>query len=137
VIRRHQQEREAIQAASDRLFAGTPLRAKAGRLSISSLALEADVARTALTHRHTDLKDAFNARKKAQNSMPENEVSLRERIAELEEVNDALRGERDNWKAAAETFVRSIQVLQLERDRLVKQRSATVHRLARGGSPVG
>ncbi len=137
MIERHQQEREAIQAASERLLAGTPLRAKPGDLSVIALAREAEVARTALTHRHTDLKDLFYARKMAQNSVPENEEKLREKIAELEEQNTSLRAERDNWKASAEAFVRTIQVLQVEKDQLAQQRPGNVRRLERSGQPLG
>ncbi len=111
---RHQQERDAITAATDRLLAGTTLRAGAGNLSVVALAVEADVARTALTHRHTDLKDLFYAKKAARNSVSANEEKLRERLAEALSQNAQLREERDNWKATAQTFARTIQVLQLE-----------------------
>ncbi len=50
--------RVQIEAAMDRLLAGTPLRS-AGKLTIVSLAIEADVMRHVLTHKHTDLKDRF------------------------------------------------------------------------------
>ncbi len=111
---RHQQERDAITFAMDRLLAGTTLRASAGDLSVVALAAEAGVARTALTHRHTDLKDLFYAKKAAQNSVSANEEKIRERLAEALNQNAMLREERDNWKATAQTFARTIQVLQLE-----------------------
>jgi hypothetical protein len=50
--------RRAILAAMNRLFAGTPHRST-GRLNVSQLAVEADVKRWNLTHRHTDLKVLF------------------------------------------------------------------------------
>jgi hypothetical protein len=62
-------ERREIEAAMDRLLNGTPLRSD-GKLTIVSLAAEASVKRHVLTHRHTDLKDLFNARVKAQHSVP-------------------------------------------------------------------
>ena len=40
---------------------GTPQRSE-GRLSVSQLAVEADVKRWHLTHQHTDVKDLFQAR---------------------------------------------------------------------------
>jgi hypothetical protein len=43
--------RKKILAATDRLLAGTPLRST-GRLSVSQLAVEADVGRWHLTHQH-------------------------------------------------------------------------------------
>jgi len=62
--------RTAILAAMDRLLAGTPLRSS-GRLSVSQLAIEADVKRWHLTHKHLDLQELFQARVKAQGSTPE------------------------------------------------------------------
>ena len=57
-------ERREIEAAMDRLLNGTPLRSD-GKLTIMSLAAEAGVKRHVLTHKHTDLKDLFNARVKS------------------------------------------------------------------------
>lgn len=56
--------RRKLLAAMDRLLGGTPLRST-GRLSISQLAVEADLPRWRLTHQHTDLKELFQARVKA------------------------------------------------------------------------
>ncbi|MGY1943922.1 hypothetical protein [Nocardia asiatica] len=56
--------RKKIIAAMDRLLNGTPLRS-GGRLSISQLAIEADLGRWRLTHQHLDLKEQFQARVKA------------------------------------------------------------------------
>lgn len=75
-------ERHEIEAAMDRLLNGTPLRSE-GKLTIVSLAAEAGVKRHALTHKHTDLKDLFNTRVKAQHSIPASETALREQNAEL------------------------------------------------------
>jgi hypothetical protein len=46
--------RAAILTAIDRLVEGTPQRSE-GRLSVSHLAVEADVKRWHLTHQHTDV----------------------------------------------------------------------------------
>ncbi len=62
--------RAALTAAMDRLLAGTPLRST-GRLSVSQLAVEANVKRGQLTHQHVDLKELFQARVKSQNSTPQ------------------------------------------------------------------
>jgi hypothetical protein len=53
--------RRQILAAMDRLLAGEPLRSS-GRLSVSQVAVEADVGRWQLTHQHVDLKELFQAR---------------------------------------------------------------------------
>jgi hypothetical protein len=63
-----------------------PLRSD-GKLTIVSLAAEAAVKRHVLTHKHTDLKDLFNARVKAQHSAPASETALREENAELRRIN--------------------------------------------------
>ncbi|ELB93166.1 hypothetical protein Rwratislav_10388 [Rhodococcus wratislaviensis IFP 2016] len=57
-------DRRAITAAMQRLFAGTPLRSS-GKLDIVTLAQEAGVKRNKLTHKHTDLKDLFYAQRPA------------------------------------------------------------------------
>jgi hypothetical protein len=72
-------ERGQIRAAMDRLLAGTPLRSD-GALTVVSLAVEADVKRHLLTHRHTDLKDEFYARVRAQDRVPASEQELRDEL---------------------------------------------------------
>jgi chromosome segregation ATPase len=97
-------ERREIQAAMDRLLNGTPLRSD-GKLTIVSLAAEAGVKRHALTHKHTDLKDQFNARAKAQHSVPASETALREQIEELRPKLDDMLAE---YKQAADALARAV-----------------------------
>ncbi|ORI18326.1 hypothetical protein BJI47_20670 [Rhodococcus sp. 1168] len=52
-----------------RLTAGKPLRST-GRMSVSQLAIEADVPRWHLTHQHVDLKELFQAQVKTAQSTP-------------------------------------------------------------------
>ncbi len=115
-------DRAQIEAAMDRLLTGTPLRSD-GKLTIVSLAAEADVRRHVLTHKHTDLKDRFYARIKAQNSVPASEAQLREQNARLHARLDDLRGERDEYKQAAEALARALNVLTAENDALRLQAS--------------
>jgi hypothetical protein len=110
-------ERAEIEAAMDRLLAGTPLRS-GGQLTIVSLAAEAGVKRHALTHKHTDLKDRFYARVKAQDSVPASETALREQNAELRRKLDDMRAERDEYKQAADALARALNVLTIENDEL-------------------
>jgi chromosome segregation ATPase len=110
-------ERAEIEAAMDRLLAGTPLRS-GGQLTIVSLAAEAGVKRHALTHKHTDLKDRFYARVKAQDSIPASETALREQNAELRRKLDDMRAERDEYKQAADALARALNVLTIENDEL-------------------
>jgi chromosome segregation ATPase len=110
-------ERREIEAAMDRLLNGTPLRSD-GKLTIVSLAAEAGVKRHALTHKHTDLKDLFNARVKAQHSVPASEAALREQNAELRRRLDNMRAERDEYKQAADALARALNVVTTENDGL-------------------
>jgi hypothetical protein len=71
--------RNDIRAAMDRLLAGAPLRSD-GALTIVALAAEAGIKRHILTHRHTDLKDEFYARVRAQNRIPDSEKRLRDEL---------------------------------------------------------
>jgi len=108
-------ERAQIEAAMDRLLAGVPLRS-GGSLTIVSLAVEADVRRHVLTHKHTDLKDRFYARVKAQDTVPASETALREQVADLRRKLDDMRGERDEYKQAAQALARALNVLTIEND---------------------
>jgi hypothetical protein len=115
-------ERPQIEAAMDRLLAGTPLRS-CGKLTIVSLAIEAGVKRNMLTHKHTDLKDRFYARVKAQDCVPASETALRAQIADLRRKLDDMRGERDEYKQAAQSLARALNVLTTENDTLRSQAS--------------
>jgi chromosome segregation ATPase len=113
-------ERAEIEAAISRLLDGIPLRSD-GKLTIVSLAVEAGVKRHVLTHKHTDLKDRFYARVKAQQSVPASEVALREQNAELRRKLDDMRAERDEYKQAADALARALNVLTAENDKLCRQ----------------
>ena len=113
-------ERAEIQAAMGRLLDGTPLRSD-GKLTIVSLAAEAGVKRHVLTHKHTDLKDLFYARIKAQQSVPAIEIALREQNAGLRRKLDDMRAERDEYKQAADALARALNVLTAENDKLRRQ----------------
>lgn len=82
------------------------------------LAAEAGVKRHALTHKHTDLKDLFNARVKAQHSVPAAEAALRGQNDELRRKLDDMRAERDEYKQAADALARALNVLTAENDEL-------------------
>lgn len=75
-------EREAISEALARLFAGAPIRSS-GNLDILTLAEEAGLKRNKLTHKHTDLRDAFYAERARREGVSEREIKLREQITEL------------------------------------------------------
>ena len=115
-------ERARIEAAMHRLLEGTPLRSD-GKLTIVSLAIEADVKRHVLTHKHTDLKDLFYARVKAQHAIPACETALREQNAGLRRKLDEMRAERDEYKQAADALARALNLLTLENDSLRREAS--------------
>ena len=81
-------ERREIRAAIDRLLAGQPLRT-AGAITIVGLAQEANVKRHVLTHRHTDLKDEFNAQVRAQHHVPPQLAAAHDRNDLLQRRLDA------------------------------------------------
>ncbi|RKS70671.1 hypothetical protein BZB76_5146 [Actinomadura pelletieri DSM 43383] len=116
----HDEEREAITAAMHRLLAGKPLRSS-GELTIVALAAEAGLKRNKLTHKHVDLKDLFNAERRARLGIPDSELKLHEQIDRLKAKVAALRTERDDYRTASETFARAIHVLTVENDNLRKE----------------
>lgn len=117
-------ERGHIRAAMDRLLAGTPLRSD-GALTVLSLAAEADVKRHVLTHRHTDLKDEFYARVRAQGQVPDSERKLRQELEKTKERLVDVLEENKQLKAEAEVFARIINVLELENDQLKGKQGRT------------
>jgi hypothetical protein len=119
-----EEERQAIHAAMQRLFAGTPVRSS-GSLDIVGLADEAGVRRNKLTHKHTDLKDLFYAERRARDGVTEREAKLCDEIALLKARADELREDRDHYRAACDVFARAIHVLTVENDNLRRELSTS------------
>lgn len=113
-------ERDQIRAAMDRLLAGTPLHSD-GALTVVSLAVEAGVKRHVLTHRHTDLKDEFYARVRAQGQIPASEQKLREELQTTKRQLDEAREDNRQLKESIEAFARVVHVLAVENDQLAQQ----------------
>ncbi|MDK9497039.1 hypothetical protein QEZ40_001687 [Streptomyces katrae] len=114
-------ERDVIRAAMDRLLAGTPLRSD-GALTILSLAAEAEVKRHVLTHRHTDLKDEFYARVRAQGHVPASERKLRDELEETKERLAEVLAENTRLQSEVDMFARVVNVLETE-NRQLRDRS--------------
>jgi hypothetical protein len=110
-------ERQGIRDAMDRLLNGTPIRSN-GSLNVVALAQEAGVKRHLLTHRHTDLREEFYDRVRSQGHVPQSEVALRKKVADLETTVARLR--QDHALLAAEVVVlrRMNNVLQVEKGRV-------------------
>ncbi|WP_054811808.1 hypothetical protein [Nocardia arizonensis] len=113
-------QRGQIRAAIDRLLAGTPLRSD-GALTVVALAAEADVKRHVLTHRHTDLKDEFYARVRAQGHTPASEQQLRDELESTRHKLADARKKIQELEQSVEAFARIVNVLTVENDRLTKK----------------
>src|SRR6266498_4593612 len=119
-VMNHDDEREAITEAMRRLFAGTPIRSS-GNLDIVALAEEAGLKRNKLTHKHTDLRDAFYAERARRAGVSEREIKLQEQIAQLTQRLNDTRAERDNYRTTSEVFARAMNVLTIENQNLRTQ----------------
>ncbi|MFE3206361.1 hypothetical protein [Embleya sp. NPDC059237] len=110
--------RRAILDAMDRLLNGAPRRSQ-GRLSISQLAVEADLKRWHLTHQHTDLKDLFHQRvaaseagRAAQAQTVSAHDALTARHSELQKHCAVLEGRLHVYAAAIDALARENAVLR-------------------------
>lgn len=110
-------ERDDIRAAIDRLLAGTPLRSD-GALTVVSLAAEASVKRHLLTHRHTDLKDEFYGRVRAQGHTPASELALQAEVHDLKGNLAKAREELAELRGINESYARIVNLLSTENEQL-------------------
>jgi len=101
--------RADITAAMGRLLEGNPLRSD-GKLTIKSLAVEADVPRYLLTEVHTDLKDAFYARVK---NMSRPRVDVDALVARLAVAEEQARDWRERALEAEADFEDLVRATQL------------------------
>ena len=113
-------ERKKIVAAMRRLLITAKPRVVAldDRFVIDTLRREADVTRSALTHRHIDLKDLFLAcaaelEREARDRRNPNEVALEEQVADLKKRNRDLQTRVTHWEGAARDLARTVAALQM------------------------
>jgi hypothetical protein len=109
------QERRKIRAAMDRLLTGRPLRT-AGALTIVGLAQEANVKRHVLTHRHTDLKDEFNARVRAQHHVPPQLAAANDQNTALQRRLDTALDDNRMLREQVHALARQLNLLVAEID---------------------
>jgi len=109
----HEPERRAIRDAMARLLDGKPIRSD-GKLTIKSLADEAEVKRWVLTHRHQDLQAEFRDRVAQHGTDPEPVRQLKDRVHELQQQNQQLRTQMREAKATTALLERVIAVQALE-----------------------
>ena len=117
--------RKEILEAIVRVLEERPLRAQPGDMSILALSQEADVKRHWLNGRHMDLRERFVFLRDRADDLTALEASLSAQLEVIqgeltlakERVRD-LTEERDNWKSAAEVFLRAMNVQERDLDRL-------------------
>jgi hypothetical protein len=122
-------ERSAVRAASGRLLAGTPLRSTTGKLTGTELITESGLRRDVVYGDHKDLVEEFQARVKAQRSVPlgvQDLAAERDALAaELATVRQELAQER-----SATAVLRKIAAeLALELDQARAETGGNVTRL--------
>ena len=101
----------------DRLLRGEPLHSD-GKLTIKSLADEAQVKRWVLTHKHTDLQDEFRTRI-AQIDTTSGPIWERDQtIAELQDKVGRQAEQLQEARATIARLERVVQVLTLENEAL-------------------
>jgi hypothetical protein len=113
-------ERKKIIAAMRRLLITVKPRVVTleDRLVIETLRREAGVTRSALTHRHIDLKDLFldcvaEREQEVRDLRTANEVALDEQVDDLKRKNRDLQTRATHWEAAARDLARTVAALQM------------------------
>ncbi len=107
-------ERSAIEAATARLFAGTPLRSRSGKLTVTELIAESGLRRDVVYADHRPLVDIFLGLVKAQNSTPTAMQSLAAENADLKRKLTAARADLAREGSTAAILRRIVVELSLE-----------------------
>ncbi|MET9290992.1 hypothetical protein [Streptomyces sp. NPDC003077] len=123
-------ERDAIQAARQRLLAGTPARST-GALTVVQLAAEAGVKQWVLTHKHPDLRKEFEAAQESVNGIPAAFQTLPVKVDDLEAANKRLREHNSELTERNEIYPQVIHALtsELAELRRVRTLPSNVRRL--------
>jgi hypothetical protein len=100
-------ERKEIEAATQRLLDGTPLRST-GELTVVQLAAEAGVKRWRLTHQHVDLMRKFQAAVRQTNAESPLIAPWRARVTALEADNRKLRQRTADLEATVQSYAEVI-----------------------------
>ncbi|MFB7010275.1 MULTISPECIES: hypothetical protein [unclassified Streptomyces] len=111
MTQQHQDERIRIREAMDRLLAGQSTVSN-GSLTVTALAVEADVHRMALMKRHADLKNEFYERVRNETQqVPETEKRLRETVTKLRKTIANQKAEIDELRRQVTTLTLASAVL--------------------------
>ncbi|OMC07407.1 hypothetical protein A5735_02705 [Mycolicibacter heraklionensis] len=104
-----------LLAAMVRVLSGRPVIATPGDLTITAVAIESELKRHHLTHKHVDLKDLFyQLRDHHQNPVKHDADQLRTEIEDLKRRLTEANAQRRKWKATAEAYARAIHLLTVE-----------------------
>ncbi|QSE87724.1 hypothetical protein JWS13_03525 (plasmid) [Rhodococcus pseudokoreensis] len=122
--RDHQADRRAIEAAADRLLAGTPLRSTTGKLTATELITESGLRRD-VVYEHGDLTDTFKARVKARNAVPEAMRELTDRCTQLHEQLQKTKTDLARAREVSSYLRRVIAELSIELDQSRQEDHAT------------
>jgi uncharacterized membrane protein YccC len=125
-------ERVRIRDAMDRLLAGAPLHSD-GKLTVKSLAEEAQLKRWLLTHKHTDLQEEFRSKVEQQGAVPR---AVQEALDEIRALRERLARTSADLAVERETVKRLERVvhvltLQLDQERSGKAARSNVRRITR------
>ncbi|MFE9256565.1 hypothetical protein [Streptomyces sp. NPDC006879] len=116
MTQQHQDERIRIREAMDRLLAGQPTVSN-GSLTVTALAVEADVHRMALMKRHADLKNEFYERVRNETQqVPETEKRLRETVAKLRKTIANQKAEIEELRQQVTRLTLASAVLTQQQD---------------------
>ena len=124
-LRDPQAERTTLQAAADRLLAGTPLRSTTGKLTASELVTESGLRRDIVYAAHRETVEEFQARVKAQNFTP---TAAQQLTDELTRLRDQLTDAKTNLaheRAATAVLRRMVAEMSLELDQAKQELQAT------------
>ncbi|MFJ3216106.1 hypothetical protein ACIPLC_09320 [Kitasatospora sp. NPDC086801] len=114
--RDHEAERAALQAATERLLAGTPLRSVTGKLTGSELITESGLRRDVVYGDHKDLVHEFQARVKAQSSVPAAVEKVHEQNRVLKEEIKSLTADLATEREKGKVLTKIAVELSLELD---------------------
>ena len=116
----NERERMQIRDAMYRLLAGRPIRSD-GKLTVKSLAAEAEVKRWLLTHKHTDLQGEFRDRIRVHGTTPDAMRALADENADLKRRLKRARTDLRRSLARTQRYARMMQVLELEKAQIAER----------------
>jgi len=130
---KNEEERATITQAIARLLDGHPTVSKSGTLSVSQLAVEAGVKRWVLTHKHTDLREQFEAKvREREREQPPHDPQPEQSLSPIEQRdrdNARLRHENAELRELVTFYAHVINELTIEYEALkerTKSRSSII-----------